>query len=200
MSGKCFQTILFWAPFLNDKDLWMQHHLRTKKTENFTAQLLQRFWYKPKRKNPKTVVMSPIVASKSHKAKFQNISYLATVPFVRGCGRTPHPWRKNTSLFWGPESGRIWWLKKVQYLLKKYHCHWTLLRGKPLSGFSQSWHSVTTIRIKTSLLWASGSKKGGKFGQSCVTVYPRQRRWKFKRLSIDNMRWTVTFWILPTWV
>ena len=33
-------------------------------------------------------------------------------------------------LLLGPESGKIWWLKKVQYLQKKYHCHWTLLRGK----------------------------------------------------------------------
>ena len=33
-------------------------------------------------------------------------------------------------LFLGPESRKIWWLKKVQYLQKKYHCQWTLLRGK----------------------------------------------------------------------
>ena len=33
-------------------------------------------------------------------------------------------------LILGPESGKIWWLKKVQYLQKKYHCQWTLQRGK----------------------------------------------------------------------
>ena len=33
-------------------------------------------------------------------------------------------------LIFGPESGKIWWLKKGQYLQKKYHCRWTLLRGK----------------------------------------------------------------------
>ena len=32
--------------------------------------------------------------------------------------------------FWGPESGKIWWFRKVQYLQKKYHCRWTSLRGK----------------------------------------------------------------------
>ena len=30
----------------------------------------------------------------------------------------------------GPESGKIWWLKKVLHLQKEYHCQWTLLRGK----------------------------------------------------------------------
>ena len=33
-------------------------------------------------------------------------------------------------LILGPESRKIWWLKKVQYLQKKYHCKRTLLRGK----------------------------------------------------------------------
>ena len=33
-------------------------------------------------------------------------------------------------LIFGAESGKIWWLKKVQYLKKKYHCKWTLLRGE----------------------------------------------------------------------
>ena len=30
----------------------------------------------------------------------------------------------------GLKSGKIWWLKKVQYLQNKYHCQWTLLRGE----------------------------------------------------------------------
>ena len=33
-------------------------------------------------------------------------------------------------LILGPESGKIWWLQKVQYLQKKYHCQWTFLRGR----------------------------------------------------------------------
>ena len=32
-------------------------------------------------------------------------------------------------LILGPESGKIWWLNKVQYL-QKNHCQWTLLQGK----------------------------------------------------------------------
>ena len=56
-------------------------------------------------------------------------SYLATLPFVLGRGTTPNLGGKHF-LILGPETGRIWWLKKVQYLQKKYHCHWTFLRGK----------------------------------------------------------------------
>ena len=33
-------------------------------------------------------------------------------------------------LILGPESGKIWWLKKAQYFQKKSHCQWTLPRGK----------------------------------------------------------------------
>ena len=43
--------------------------LRTKKAESVTPQLLQGFWYRLTKKNPKIVVMSPIVATKSHKQK-----------------------------------------------------------------------------------------------------------------------------------
>ena len=33
-------------------------------------------------------------------------------------------------LILGPESGRIWWFRKVQDLQRRYHCQWTFLRGK----------------------------------------------------------------------
>ena len=33
-------------------------------------------------------------------------------------------------LILGPESGKIWWLRKVRYLQKKYNCQWTLPRGE----------------------------------------------------------------------
>ena len=48
---------------------------------------------------------------------------MATVPFVFGCGR-------KHFLILRPESGKIWWLKKVQNLQKKYHCQWSLLHDK----------------------------------------------------------------------
>ena len=33
-------------------------------------------------------------------------------------------------LILGPESGKIWWLKKGTITQIKYHCQWTLLRGE----------------------------------------------------------------------
>ena len=42
-----------------------------------------------------------------------------------GHGRTPHLWKHFLIL--GPETGGFWWLKKVKYLQKVYHCQ---LRGK----------------------------------------------------------------------
>ena len=44
---------------------------------------------------------------------------MATVPFVFGRGRASNPWRKTLPIL-GPESGKIWWLKRVQYLQKKF--------------------------------------------------------------------------------
>ena len=43
--------------------------LRTKKAESFSPQLLQGFWFKRKRKNPKIVGMSPTVTAKNSKQK-----------------------------------------------------------------------------------------------------------------------------------
>ena len=55
-------------------------------------------------------------------------------------------------LILGPESGKIRWLKKIQYLQKKYQSQWTFLRGEsPKVDFSQSWQSVTTVRINPSV-------------------------------------------------
>ena len=60
----------------------------------------------------------------------RNKSY-GTVPSVLGKAAYQIIGGKHFLLL-GPESGKIWWLKKVHYLQKKYHCQWTLLRGKQL--------------------------------------------------------------------
>ena len=63
--------------------------LRTKKAESFSPQSLQGFWSKIKRKNPKTVLMSPAVFTKHSNRKNQT----ATVPFVLGrCGTSDSRW------------------------------------------------------------------------------------------------------------
>ena len=64
--------------------------LRTKKAESFSPQLLQGFWSKLKKKNPKIVMMSPTVTTKNPKPKR---SPMATGPSVLGRGRISNPWR-----------------------------------------------------------------------------------------------------------
>ena len=44
-------------------------HFRTKKAESFSPQLLQGFWSKLKKNNPKIVVMSPTVTAKNSEQK-----------------------------------------------------------------------------------------------------------------------------------
>ena len=108
--------------------------LRTKKAESFSPQALQGSWSKMKIKNPKVVMASPTVLTKYTKQKEviwqQYRLCLAIVEYQNlVC---------EHFLILGPESGKIWWVKKVQYLQKKYHCKWTLLRGKkPKWIFSQ---------------------------------------------------------------
>ena len=71
MYGSCSLTILIRAPSLIDKDFLVAAptDLRTKKAESFSPQLLQVFWFQLKKKNPKSVVMSPTLATKSHKQR-----------------------------------------------------------------------------------------------------------------------------------
>ena len=75
---------------------------------------MQGFWYKLKKENPEIVVMSPTVATKSYKQQEvvwqQYHLCLAVVEHEIFGGKH--------FLFLGPESGRIWWLKKVQYIQK----------------------------------------------------------------------------------
>ena len=98
---------------------------RTKKAESFSPEALQGFWPKMKVKNPKVVVISPTIFSKYTKPMEviwqQYRLCLATAEYQILGGKH--------FVILGPESGKIWWLKKVQYLQKKFHCQWTLLRG-----------------------------------------------------------------------
>ena len=100
--------------------------LRTEKAESVSPRLLQGFRSKLKKKNPKIVVMLPTVTPKNSKQKeviWQQYRLFLAVAEYQVLGG-------KHVLILGPESGKIWWLKKVQYLQKKYHCQWTLQRGK----------------------------------------------------------------------
>ena len=103
---------------------------RTKKTESFSPQLLQDSWSKLKKKESKIVVMSPTVTTKSFKQKevvWQQCHLCLTVAEYQTLGG-------KHFLLLGPESRKIWWMKKVQNLQKTYHCQWSLLRGKTPNG------------------------------------------------------------------
>ena len=97
---------------------------RTKKAESFSPQLLQGFWFNLEKKNPKIVGMSPLtVTTKSFNQKdviWQQYHLCLTVAEHQILGQ-------KQFLILEPESGKIWWLKNLQYLQKKYHCQWTFL-------------------------------------------------------------------------
>ena len=78
--------------------------LRTKKTESFSPQLLQGFWSKLKKKNPKTVVTYPTVTAKNSK---QKTGYMATVLSMPGRSRIPKSLVVNISLFWAQNQKRF---------------------------------------------------------------------------------------------
>ena len=75
--------------------------------------------------------MSPTVATESHKQKevmWQRYHLCLAVALHQSLS-------VKHFLILGPETGRIWWLKKVQHLQQKYRCQWTFLRGKNPGGF-----------------------------------------------------------------
>ena len=108
-----FSDSSYWSAILDRQRLLVAApaDLRTKEAENFTPQPLQFFWYKlEKKKNLKIVVTSPTVATKSYKQQEviwqQHHLCLAVAEHQTGGTHV---------LMLGPETGRIWWLKKEQY-------------------------------------------------------------------------------------
>ena len=111
-----------------DEDSWLQHQqtLEPRKKRTSHHSYCKSLCQSSRKKDPKIVVMSPTVTTNNFKQKeVKRQQYrlcLAVKEYqILGC---------KHFLLLGPESGKIWWLKKVQYLQKKYLCQWTLLRGK----------------------------------------------------------------------
>ena len=99
--------------------------LRTKKAESFSPQLIQGFQQKLKKKNPKIVVMSRLSRRKTKKDEMVWQQYHVCIDVAE------HKILGGKHfLTLGPESGKIWWLKKVEHSERKYHGQWTLLRGE----------------------------------------------------------------------
>ena len=55
---------------------------------------------------------------------------MATVPLVYGDVAEHQIHDGKPCLILGPETGKNWWLKKGATSPEKYHCQWTILRGK----------------------------------------------------------------------
>ena len=130
------------------------------------------FWHMLKKKNPKIVVMSPTVETKSFKKKevvwqqYHLCMDLAEQQILGG----------KHFLILGPEGGKIWWLKKVQYLQKKHHCQWTLLRDeKPKWIFSQSRQSFRSTGVSTSPRVSEWFLQSGKYAQFLEVAYQKQK-------------------------
>ena len=100
--------------------------LRTKKAEHFTPELLQGFWYELRNKNPKIVVMSPTVATQSFKQ--QEVSWQQ---YHLCLAAAEHQILGGKHFLVLGETGRIWWLKKVQYLQRKSHCQLSCVEKTP---------------------------------------------------------------------
>ena len=89
----------------------------------------------------------------------------------------------------GLESGKIWWLNKVQYLQKKYHCRWTLLRGRQpkwiFHNFGDVFHNhLSSYRSRVSEWF----QRNGKSDQFLEIVYRRQKWFQVERHRIGNLR------------
>ena len=102
-------------------------------------------------------------------------SAMATVPLVYERGTTSNTWRKTV-----PYLDLV--VEKVQYLQKKYHCQWTLLRGeKPKWNFHNSGNLLHPLES------APASRERvvpTEFGD-CIS---RAKVIQLKHLNVGNMR------------
>ena len=97
MSRKCFHTNSYLSASLDRQGLLVAApvDLRTKKAESVTRQLLHGFWYKLKKESQDRCDVPDCCNEELQATR----SYLATVPFILGRGRTPNPWRKTLPYF-----------------------------------------------------------------------------------------------------
>ena len=83
--------------------------LRTKKAESFSPQAWQGFWSR--------------IKIDQKEVTWQQYHLCLTIAEYQILGG-------KQFVVLGPTSGKIGWLQNVQYLQEKYHCQWTLFRGR----------------------------------------------------------------------
>ena len=141
--------------------------LTIKRAEGFSPQAQQSFGSKIKLKNPKIGVMCPTVFTECTNQteviwqQYQRCLAIAEYQILGG---------KHSS-----KSGKISWLKEIQYLQKKYHCQWTLLRGRQpkwiLHSFGDLCNPLSLYRSRVSEWF----QQNGKFVQLLEIVYRRRK-------------------------
>ena len=183
--------------------------MRTKKAESFSPQLLQGFWHKLKKKNPKIVLMSPTFETKSFKKKEvvwqqtksfkKERSGTATVPFCLWTWQNIKFLAKNTSLFWDQNQERVGGEKKYNIFRKSTSANGPSCVAKKTSGcftslaiFCVHWRYCQP-RVSEWFL------QNGKYAQFLQIAYQEQNSYQLKRLSVGTMRQSATSWTLP-WI
>ena len=151
MSGKCFSDNSYLSAILDRQGLLVAAPIdvRTKKADNLTPQLLQGFWNKLKKKTQERrdvpdCCYEELQATKSFWATIYLLCLVVADHQILG---------GKYFLILGPETGRIWWLKKVQCLQQKAPLPMDLpaWKKKLQVDVSQPWQSVTAVRINQSL-------------------------------------------------
>ena len=141
-----FCETLIWAPSLLGKDFWLQlqEALEQRRPRVSRHSCCNAFGPNSRKRTPKSFMHEEVVWQQYHLCLV-----VAEHQILGG----------QHFLILGPESGKIWRLKKVQLLQKKYHCQWTLLRGmNPEWFFHNLGNMLRPLKFGTSLAWASGSR------------------------------------------
>ena len=123
MSGSCFLTILTWVLALIDEDSWLQSQLTF--TESFSPKLLLTFGQSSKKRNPRLLWCPQLSLPKQYSlcltvAEYQILYY-------------------KHFLIMGPESGKIWWLKRYNVFRRDIIVNGSFcVEGNP-SASSMTW-------------------------------------------------------------
>ena len=157
--------------------------LRTKNTEMLLTTAIAGLLVKAQEKE---FVMYPTVTAKNSK---QKRGYMATVLSVLGRSRIPKSLVGEHLLTLGPESGKIWWLKKGNNTFRKsITANGLSCVERNPSGFfiilAISYNHLSLFQTHANMWF----QQNDKFEQFLETVYPRQKLFHFKRHSIGSMR------------
>ena len=170
-----------------------QVDLRIKKADSFSLQLLQGFWSRIKRKNPKNISDVTNCIQQIHSSERSD---MATVPTVLAQGRISNS-RWQTFPYSRTQVRKYLVVEEVQSNSEEVSLPMDSLARKAtqveffiILAIFYNHLSLYRLRVRE---WF---QQNGKFVQFLEIVYRRRKWFQFKRHSIGNLRWSVTSWIL----